>query len=134
MCASDEARHMGHTYIGTEHLLLGVVLVDGEAAKLLLALPTALAADTCRQFIAQTASPGLSPSQLPMTPQLKKVLDLSDKVAVAQHHNYISDQHILIALLEADGGRAQELLHKLGTDFEKLGQAALDSLNSRSNA
>jgi ATP-dependent Clp protease ATP-binding subunit ClpC len=109
--AQEEARLLNHSYIGTEHILLGLIHEgEGVAAKALESLGISLEAvrNQVEEIIGQGGS---SPSgHIPFTPRAKKVLELSLREALQLGHNYIGTEHILLGLVrEADSGAAQVL-------------------------
>ncbi len=103
--AQDEARRLDHNYIGTEHLLLGLIREgEGVAAKALESLGISL--DSVRQQVEQIIGQGQqAPSgHIPFTPRAKKVLELSLRESQQLGHNYIGTEHILLGLIrEGDG-------------------------------
>ena len=103
--AQEEARLLNHDYIGTEHILLGLVHEEqGVAARALTELGISLEAvrDEVRQTIGQGDSPPTG--HIPFTPRAKKVLELSLREALALGHNYIGTEHILLGLLREGQG------------------------------
>jgi ATP-dependent Clp protease ATP-binding subunit ClpC len=119
--AQEEARRLNHNYIGTEHILLGL-LHDGEnvAAKALQALGVTL--EAVRQQVEEIIGRGKKdPSgQIPFTPRAKKVLELSLREAIHFHHDYIGPEHILLGLLREGEGVAVQALVRLGTDLNRV--------------
>ena len=113
--AQEEARMLNHNYIGTEHILLGLIHEgEGVAAKALESLGIAL--EGVRAQVEEIIGQGQqSPSgHIPFTPRAKKVLELSLREALQLGHNYIGTEHILLALLELDGDTG--VLAGLGVD------------------
>jgi ATP-dependent Clp protease ATP-binding subunit ClpC len=101
--AQDEARTLGHGYIGTEHLLLGLVREEeGLAARTLRGLGVTL--DGARSAVEERTERGtaMSPGQIPFTPTAKKTLELALRQALSFKHNYIGTEHILLGLAAAD--------------------------------
>jgi len=113
--AQEEARLLNHNYIGTEHILLGLIHEgEGVAAKALESLGISLEAvrSQVEEIIGQGGS---SPSgHIPFTPRAKKVLELSLREALQLGHNYIGTEHILLALLEQEDGDG--VLSRAGVD------------------
>src|ERR1035438_2771564 len=109
--AQEEARRIQHNYIGTEHLLLGLLgEPDGVAAQVLTGFGISL--EGARQEVLAIIGPGkTAPSgHIPFTPRAKKVLELSLREALALHHNYTGTEHILLGVIrEGDGVGAQVL-------------------------
>ena len=115
--AQDEARALKHNYIGTEHLLLGLLREeDGLGARVLGALGIKLAA--VREQVTRLVGEGdeVASGQIPFTPRAKKVLELSLREALALGHNYIGTEHLLLGLVREHEGVAALVLHDLGAD------------------
>ena len=113
--AQEEARMLNHNYIGTEHILLGLIHEgEGVAAKSLENLGISL--DAVREQVQEIIGQGQqAPSgHIPFTPRAKKVLELSLREALQLGHNYIGTEHILLALLELEDGTG--VLAGLGVD------------------
>jgi ATP-dependent Clp protease ATP-binding subunit ClpC len=114
--AQDEARDLQHNYIGTEHLLLGLLgEPDGVAGRALSRFGLTLA--TAREQVAASVKPGKQAIQghIPFTPRAKKVLELALREALSLHHNYIGTEHILLGLIrEGDGVGAQVIRDQCG--------------------
>jgi ATP-dependent Clp protease ATP-binding subunit ClpA len=128
--AQDEARELQHNYIGTEHVLLGLLDEPGGVAAVALSrfgLDRAVA----RADVVQIIGPGKKePSgKIPFTPRAKKTLELSLREALQLGHNYIGTEHILLGLIrEGDGVAAQILKKHSGDDLAAVRQAVLDVL------
>lgn len=125
--AQEEARMLSHNYIGTEHLLLGL-LHEGEgiAAKTLESLGISL--DGARIEVERIIGRGMqTPSgAIPFTPRCKKTLELSLDKALELENNYIYTEHLLLALVGADeGATAIRVLHALSVKPEHIGRACL---------
>ncbi len=118
--AQEEARLLNHNYIGTEHILLGLIHEgEGVAAKALESLGISLEAvrSQVEEIIGQGGS---SPSgHIPFTPRAKKVLELSLREALQLGHNYIGTEHILLGLIREGEGVAAQVLVKLGADLSQ---------------
>src|SRR5659263_99237 len=115
--AQDEARFLKQNYIGTEHLLLGLIdEKEGIAAKVLVALNIPL--DDVRAAVRDSITKGSSESyeHIPFTPRAKKVLEISLREALQMGHNYIGTEHILLGLLREGEGVAAQLREALGGD------------------
>jgi ATP-dependent Clp protease ATP-binding subunit ClpC len=115
--AQEEARILNHSYIGTEHLLLGLLREgEGLAGKALASLGITL--DAVRQQVAEIIGRGQQPpsGHIPFTPRAKKVLELSAREADALGHSYIGTEHLLLGLLREGKGVAVQILVKLGAD------------------
>jgi ATP-dependent Clp protease ATP-binding subunit ClpC len=119
--SQEEARLLNHNYIGTEHILLGLVHEDeGVAARALRSLDVRL--DAVRGEVEEIIGQGGSPpsEHIPFTPRAKKVLELSLREAIQLGHNYIGTEHILLGLVREGEGVACEVLVKLGADLPKV--------------
>ena len=129
--AQEEARMLNHNYIGTEHILLGLIREsEGVAAKALESLGISL--DAVRQQVVEIIGQGqqASSGHIPFTKRAKKVLELSLRESVQLGHNYIGTEHILLGLLrEGDGVAAQVLLVKLGADLNRVRQRVIQLLH-----
>jgi len=119
--AQEESRRLNHNYIGTEHLLLGILREDqGSAAAALASLEVGL--DAAREQVAEITGRGQqAPSgHIPFTPRAKKVLELSLREALGLGHPYIGPEHILLGLITEGHGVAVEVLRVLGADPEQV--------------
>jgi ATP-dependent Clp protease ATP-binding subunit ClpC len=119
--AQDEARHFNHNYIGTEHLLLGLLREDeGVAAQALYSLNVAL--DEVREQVESIVGYGEegTGAQAPFTPRSKKVLELALREALQLGHNYIGTEHILLGLVRESEGVAARVLSNLDVDPDKV--------------
>ncbi len=128
--AQDEARALNHNYIGTEHLLLGLIHEgEGVAAKALESMDVTL--DKTRAQVVEIIGEGQSaPSgHIPFTPRAKKVLELSLREALQLSHNYIGTEHILLGLLREGEGVAVQALGNLDVDLAALRQAVMQLLS-----
>ena len=133
--AQEEARLLNHNYIGTEHILLGLIHEgEGVAAKGLESLGISLEAvrGQVEELIGQGAS---SPSgHIPFTPRAKKVLELSLREALQLGHNYIGTEHILLGLIREGEGVAAQVLVKLGADLSRVRQQVIQLLSGYSGS
>ena len=133
MLAQEEARLLNHNYIGTEHILLGLIHEgEGVAAKALESLGISLEAvrSQVEEIIGQGGS---SPSgHIPFTPRAKKVLELSLREALQLGHNYIGTEHILLGLIREGEGVAAQVLVKLGADLSRVRQQVIQLLSGYS--
>ena len=119
--AQEEARMLNHNYIGTEHILLGLIHEgEGVAAKALEALGISL--EAVRSQVEEIIGQGQqAPSgHIPFTPRAKKVLELSLREALQLGHNYIGTEHILLGLIREGEGVAAQVLVKLGADLNRV--------------
>jgi ATP-dependent Clp protease ATP-binding subunit ClpC len=133
--AQEEARMLDHNYIGTEHILLGLLREgDGIAAKALEALGISL--DAMRQavegIIGRGAQPLPASGHIPFTPRAKKVLELSLREALQLGHDYIGTEHILLGLLREDDGVAVHVLVDSGLDVNRVRQQVIGLLHGQS--
>ena len=128
--AQEEARMLNHNYIGTEHILLGLIH-DGEgvAAKGLESLGISL--EAVRSQVEEIIGQGQqAPSgHIPFTPRAKKVLELSLREALQLGHNYIGTEHILLGLIREGEGVAAQVLVKLGADLSRVRQQVIQLLS-----
>jgi ATP-dependent Clp protease ATP-binding subunit ClpC len=128
--AQGEARTLNHDFIGTEHILLGLVGEgQGVAAKALESLGIRL--ETVRQHVEDAAPPGLysRPSgHIPFTPRAKKVLELSLSEAKLLGHRYVGTEHILLGLLREGEGVAAQVLTGLGADLDGVRERVIQLL------
>ena len=119
--AQDEARALRHNYIGTEHILLGLLREEeGLAARLLESL--SVTAQDVRAQVARIVGQGdeVTTGQIPFTPRAKKVLELALRDALSLGHDYIGTEHILIALVRENEGVAVQILRDFDADAEKI--------------
>src|SRR5215469_1987718 len=119
--AQEEARDLNHSYIGTEHLLLGLMREpESAAARALRELE--IGQDEAReQVVALVGRGSEAPSgHIPFTPRAKKVLELSLREALQLSHNYIGTEHILLGLVREGEGVAAQVLVKLGADLHRV--------------
>jgi ATP-dependent Clp protease ATP-binding subunit ClpC len=119
--AQDEARALKHNYIGTEHLLLGLLREEeGLAARVLDALDVTV--EAVRAQVARIVGPGdeVTTGEVPFTPRAKKVLELALREALSLGHNYIGTEHILLGLVRENEGVAARILLDFDADAEKI--------------
>jgi Clp amino terminal domain, pathogenicity island component len=124
--AQEEARFLNHNYIGTEHILLGLVHEDqGVAARALTELGISL--DAVRAEVKQIVGQGESAptGHIPFTPRAKKVLELSLREAIQLHCDYIGTEHILLGVVREGEGVAAQVLVKLGADLSRVRQEVI---------
>ena len=128
--AQEEARMLNHNYVGTEHLLLGLVGEgEGVAARALESLGISLHA--VRAQVEEIIGQGQqTPSgHIPFTPRAKKVLDLARRESGALGHHYIGTEHILLGLIREGDGVAAQVLVKLGADLNRVRQQVIRLLH-----
>ena len=130
--AQEEARMLNHDYIGTEHILLGLIHEgEGVAAKALESLGISL--EAVRQQVEEIIGQGQqAPSgHIPFTPRAKKVLELSLREALQLGHNYIGTEHILLGLIREGEGVAAQVLVKLGADLNRVRQQVIQLVHGQ---
>jgi len=128
--AQEEARLLNHNYIGTEHILLGLIHEgEGVAARGLESLGISL--ESVRSQVVEIIGQGSqAPSgHIPFTPRAKKVLELSLREALQLGHNYIGTEHILLGLIREGEGVAAQVLQKLGAELHKVRQTVIQLLS-----
>jgi ATP-dependent Clp protease ATP-binding subunit ClpC len=120
--AQDEARALGHNYIGTEHLLLGLLREEeGLAARVLESLD--ITVDEVRAQVKRLVGQGdeeIVTGQIPFTPRAKKVLELALREALSLGHNYIGTEHVLLGVVRENQGVAARILLGFDADAEKI--------------
>jgi len=128
--AQEEARMLNHNYIGTEHILLGLIHEgEGVAAKALESLGISL--EAVRQQVEEIIGQGQqAPSgHIPFTPRAKKVLELTSREASQLGHHYIGTEHILLGLIREGEGVAAQVLVRLGADLNRVRQQVIQLLH-----
>ncbi len=128
--AQEEAKLLNHNYIGTEHILLGLIHEgEGVAAKSLESLGISLEAvrERVQEIIGQAGSGSSTP--IPFTPRAKKVLELSLREALQLGHNYIGTEHMLLGLVREGEGTAAQVLVSLGADLSRVRQQVIQLLS-----
>ena len=128
--AQEEARMLDHNYIGTEHLLLGLIHEgEGVAATALRALNVDL--DTLRREVEALVGRGQQPRQghIPFTPQAKKALELALRESVHLGHDYIGTEHLLLGLVREGDGPAAQVLEQRGIELSTVRQEVIRQLH-----
>jgi len=128
--AQEEARMLDHNYIGTEHMLLGLIHEgEGVAAKALRALDVDL--DTLRREVEALVGRGQQPQRghIPFTPQAKKALELALRESVQLGHDYIGTEHLLLGLVREGEGPAAQVLEQRGIELNTVRQEVLRQLH-----
>ena len=126
VAAQDAARHLGHNYIGTEHVLLGIFSeTDSIAAKALVEL--GVTGEGVQAKVVEIVGRGQQTvsGHIPFTPRAKKVLELSLREALALGHNYIGTEHILLGLAREEKGVAATILAAQGVDYGRARETLL---------
>jgi len=128
--AQEEARRLNHDYIGTEHILLGLIHEgEGVAAKTLESL--GISRRAVRQQVEEIIGQGQQapPGHIPFTPRVKKVLELAKREAMQLGHHYIGTEHILLGVIREGDGPAAQVLVNLGGDLNRVRQQVLQILH-----
>jgi ATP-dependent Clp protease ATP-binding subunit ClpC len=128
--AQEEARLLQHNYIGTEHILLGLIREgEGVAAKALESLGIGL--EAVRQQVEEIIGRGQQApgGHIPFTPRAKKVLELALREAIQLGHTYIGTEHILLGLIREGDGVAAQVLVRLGADLNRTRQQVIEVLH-----
>src|SRR5690242_19155203 len=121
--AQEEARMLGHDYIGTEHILLGLLgEPEGQAAQVLSSLGVSLDLDAAREQVVEIAGPGAGQlsGHVPFTPRTKKVLELSLREAQRLGHDHIGTEHILLGLVREGEGVGAQILERQGASLDRV--------------
>jgi ATP-dependent Clp protease ATP-binding subunit ClpC len=133
--AQEEARMLNHNYIGTEHLLLGLIHEgEGVAARALESLGVSL--ETVRLQVEEIIGQGQqAPSgHIPFTPRAKKVIELAGREAIDLGHNYIGTEHLLLGLIREGDGVAAQTLAKLGVDLHGVRLKVVELLHGHAGS
>ncbi|KZL93144.1 ATP-dependent Clp protease ATP-binding subunit [Clostridium magnum] len=133
--AQEEAQSLQHGYVGTEHILLGILREEGIAKNLLNDM--GITVENVRNLVEEYEGKGemeLYKKEIPLTPRTKRLLELSLFEARNLNHNYISPEHILLALIREAEGVAFTILNNLGADFNKLRKDLVDALSGEQPA
>jgi ATP-dependent Clp protease ATP-binding subunit ClpA len=129
--AQEEARLLNHNYVGTEHLLLGLIH-EGEGVAAMVLESLGISLEAVRAQVEEIIGQGQSAptGHIPFTPRAKKVLELSLREATQLGHNYIGTEHILLGLIREGEGVAAQVLVKLGADLSRVRQQVIQVLSS----
>jgi prophage maintenance system killer protein len=130
--AQDEARGFSHSYVGTEHVLLGLIR-EGKSVAARTLSDAGLRLEQVREAVQEVVGTGTSGwrEQLPFTPRTKKVLELSLREARHLGHNYIAPQHILLGLIREGDGLGAQLLQKFDVDLATIRRRVVSVLDVR---
>src|SRR5437588_4539766 len=131
--AQEEAQRLQHSYIGTEHLLLGLVREgEGLAAKVLTALDVDL--DMARDRVEATIGRGkrVVPGEIGLTPRAKKVIELAVDEARRLNHDYIGTEHLLLGLIREGEGIGADVLESFGLSLQEVRAKTIQVLNEQS--
>lgn len=128
--AREEARRLNHSFIGTEHILLGLIRL-GQGTAVFVLTKMDLVLETVRLEVEQQVGIGDKKvsGQIPYTPRVKKALALAAKESKTLHHTYVGTEHILLGLLREGGGVAPRVLKNLGVDIKITRQNILKELD-----
>jgi Clp amino terminal domain, pathogenicity island component/ClpX C4-type zinc finger len=127
--AQEEARLLNHNYIGTEHILLGLIHEgDGVAARALDALDVSLEAVRARVEAIIGAGTSSPSGHIPFTPRAKKVLEYALREALRLGHNSIGTEHILLAIIREEQGVAAQVLTEMGVDLPRIRQTVIGNI------
>jgi len=132
LLAKEEAKRFNHDYIGTEHILLGLIR-EGEGVAAVVLQKIGLSLQQIRLEIEKIVKPGPSTiisGDIPFTPKAKKSIELSGEEARALGHNYIGTEHILLGLIKEGEGVASEVLLNLGLDLDNVRKEIVELLGS----
>ncbi|MCB2290329.1 ATP-dependent Clp protease ATP-binding subunit [Clostridium sp. CS001] len=132
MYAQEEAEQLKHGYIGTEHILLGILKQQDGVCKKLLG-DMGVSQEDVKKLVIEYEGEGdveTCKGEIPLTPRTKRLLELSLLEARTLNHNYISPEHILLALIKESEGVAYTILANLGVDFHKLRNEVLSNWGS----
>jgi ATP-dependent Clp protease ATP-binding subunit ClpC len=128
--AQEESRMLNHNYIGTEHILLGLIHEgEGIAARALEAMGISL--DSARRRVEEIIGQGQTApaGHIPFTPRGKKVLELALREALQMGHTYIGTEHILLGLIREGEGVGAQVLQELGADLDRVRQTVIQLLS-----
>lgn len=132
LLAKEEAKRFNHDYIGTEHILLGLVR-EGEGVAAAVLASFGLTPDKIRIEVEKLVQPGpttVISGDLPFTPKAKKVMELATEEARALGHNYIGTEHLLLGLIREGEGVASQVLMNLGLELERVRGEVMNLLGS----
>ena len=132
LLAKEEAKRFNHDYIGTEHILLGLVR-EGEGVAAAVLANLGLSSEKIRLEVEKLVKAGpstLVSGDIPFTPKAKKVMELAMDEAVSLGHNYIGTEHLLLGLLREGEGMASQVLMNLGLDMNKVRSEVMRLLGS----
>jgi len=132
LLAKEEAKRFNHDYIGTEHILLGLVR-EGEGVAAAVLASFGLSSDKIRLEVEKLVQPGpttVVSGDLPFTPKAKKVIELAMDEARSLGHNYIGTEHLLLGLIKEGEGVASQVLMNLGLELDKVREEVMNLLGS----
>jgi ATP-dependent Clp protease ATP-binding subunit ClpC len=128
--ALEEARFLNHNYIGTEHLLLGLIH-EGEGVAAMALESLGISLEAIRAEVVKVVGRGKQPptGHIPFTPRAKKVLELSLREAIQLNHDYIGTEHLLLGLIREGEGVAAQVLVKVGASLDRVRQQVIQLLS-----
>ncbi|MDI6632031.1 MAG: ATP-dependent Clp protease ATP-binding subunit [Thermoanaerobacteraceae bacterium] len=131
LLAQEEARRMNYPFVGTEHILLGL-LREGEGVAARVLTEMGISADTVREQIEQMVEQGQGPvvQEVTLTPRAKRVLELAVDEARRFGHNYVGTEHLLLGLVREGEGIAARVLVSSGADLDRLRAAVIETLGT----
>lgn len=127
----EESARLGHDYIGTEHLLLGLVK-EGQGVAVAVLANMGIQLDALKKSIedaVQTSSSGMMLTEVPFTPMAKQVLEIASQEAREMNNNYIGTEHLLLALTKNKNGIAAQILSVFGTDYKSVKEEVMSILS-----
>ncbi len=128
--AKDESIDLQHGFIGTEHILLGILKEEGMSKNILNSMGVSL--ENIKDLIEKMEGKGdlsIAQNEVPLTPRTKRLLDLSLLEARNLNHNYVTPEHILLALISESEGVAFNILKSVQVNFDKLRSELINSLS-----
>jgi ATP-dependent Clp protease ATP-binding subunit ClpA len=130
--AEKTARDVPHNYVGTEHVLLGIVDEGGSLAIKVLASLDIELDDLRAELIASIGPPAaeLAEGHIPFTPLAKRALELTTKEALSLGHNYVGCEHLLLGLLATEDGLASQVLRRMGLELRTTRRAVITALTA----
>ncbi|HEY9378087.1 MAG TPA: Clp protease N-terminal domain-containing protein [Jiangellaceae bacterium] len=131
--AQEEARMLNHDYIGTEHILLGLIH-EGEGVAATALTEMGISLEAVRQQVEAIIGKGKTApthGHIPFTPRAKKTLELSLRESMQLGHNHIGTEHILLGLLREGEGVAAQVLQRLGADFDRVRLQVIELVSAR---
>lgn len=132
--AAEEAQKLGHNYMGTEHVLLGIIVEGGQGAKLLGEM--GVTGDKIREAIVEVEGKGqldFNTREIPLTPRTKRLIEVARAEARNLNHNYVAPEHLLLAIIREGEGVAVAILQRLGVDLERLKTELLSFMGNGAN-
>lgn len=133
--AAESAKNLGHSFVGTEHILLGIIKEGGNAGEILKEFGAT--SDKIEDEIVGIEGKGqlgYEPATLPLTPRTKRLIELSRTVARGLKHNFVAPEHVLLAITEDNESLAYNIIERLAIDAEKLRQRLIDSFEGASTS